>query len=53
MIDAKIIYKDGTSENRTFSTWLAYAKFINDHASTIKEANLGDMHPIFRKESKK
>ena len=45
MISAKIIYKDGTEENRDFSTWPAYAKFIDDHAGSIKEADAEDMHP--------
>ena len=45
MINATITYKDGTQENRDFSTWPAYSKFIDDHAGTIKEANAEDRHP--------
>lgn len=45
MIEATITYKDGTEENREFSTWPAYAKFIDDHAGSIKEADATDLHP--------
>ena len=45
MISATIKYKDGTEENRDFSTWTAYAKFIDDHAGTIQEADADDLHP--------
>ena len=45
MITATITYKDGTEENRDFSTWPAYAKFIDDYAGSIKEADATDLHP--------
>lgn len=46
MIAATIIYKDGTEEKRDFPTWPAYAKFIDDHAGTIREADANDYHPV-------
>lgn len=45
MINATITYKDGTQENRDFSTWPAYAKFIDDNASTIREADADHLPP--------
>ena len=45
MIAATIIYRDGTVEKKDFPTWPAYAKFIDDHAGTIREADADDMHP--------
>ena len=48
MIEATITYKDGAQEDREFSTWPAYAKFIDDHARSIKEADATDLHPTQR-----
>ena len=48
MIEATISYKDGAQEDRAFSTWPAYAKFIDDHAGSIKEADATDLHPTQR-----
>lgn len=45
IITATITYKDGTQEEREFSTWPAYGKFIDDHAGTIREADAADLHP--------
>lgn len=45
MITATITYKDGTEEKREFVTFTAYAKFIDDHAGTIREANAEDIRP--------
>ena len=45
MISATITYKDGTQENRDFPTWTAYAKFIDDNAGTIREADADDLYP--------
>lgn len=48
MIEATITYKDGTEESRDFSTWPAYAKFIDNHAGAIREADATDLHPTQR-----
>lgn len=45
MISATITYKDGTVEERDFPTWPAYAKFIDDNAGSIREADADDLHP--------
>lgn len=53
MISATITYKDGTKEDRDFSNWPSYAKFIDDHAGTIREADADDYHPRENRQGRK